>query len=273
MKISELEQIIKDLNDGEEPDYETSIVSATNLALNHLNRIIPSLGTASIEQDEPILTEVGDVDTDESYEGEDVKGISFEARGSGSVLVNDVVVKTWSGYTSYTPVRFIPASTTVKLTFSGIVGAVQNLGFFASVISETLIPIFGEYVEYDMTKLASDYINFTSSPCRSGGDAVPNCIYRGTKLLIPSSERGRITVRYKRKPTAIDLDSVENDDEIDIDPECEDLLSLLVAYHITLEDNRNKALIYLEQFNQMAALAKAQRFKDRNDTVYTLYGW
>lgn len=273
MKISDLKQYVVDLNDGEEPDYATMIVSATNLSLNHLNRIIPMTATVTIEQDESILEELGVVDTAESYSGEDVKGISFEARGSGSVLVNGVTVKSWSGYTSYTPVRFVPSSTTVTLTFSGITGSIANLGFFGNIISLALIPLLGEFVTYDMNALSSDYISFHSSPIRDGGDIVRGCSFRGSKLLVPVTERGRITVPYKRKPTLVTLDSVVNDSEIDVDRECEDLLALLVSYYVNLEDNRNKAMIYLEQFNQAAAIAKATRMNNRNDRVYTLYGW
>lgn len=276
MKISELRQSVLDMNDGEEPDYATSIMTAGNLALNHLTRIIPSIGRATIEQDRPIYFEQSPT-AGNAYVCEGVKGISFMARGSGSVAVNGETVKAWSGYMAYTPVRLVPPTETVSLTFSDLTGAVINLGFFGNIQSAAQIPLWGEYVAYDMSALTDDYISFYSSPSREGGDVVEGCIYRGSHLLVPASERGRITVSYRRKPARITLDTVENDGIIDVDRECEDLLELLVMYYVLASDGGSeslrKASLYLNQFNTMAALANAQRRKDRNDRVYTLYGW
>lgn len=276
MKLSDLRQSILDMNDGEEPDYETSIVTAANLALNHLTRVIPPVGRVTVEQRAPLfarLLPAGDVE----YNAVGVGGISFEALGAGSVEVNGAVVRSWSGFLSYTPVRFIPPSDEVSLKFVGITGAVSNLGFFDRVSDVTQIPIVGEYVAYDMNTLTNDYISFLSSPSREGGSAVEGCVYRAHELLVPSSERGRITIPYKRKPRKITLDSVVNDAEIDVDRECEDLLELLTMYYILAADaggeSLRKAAMYLNQFNTMAALASTQRRRGRNDGVYTRYGW
>lgn len=273
MKISELKQIVVDLNDGEEPDYETTLVSALNLALNHLNRIIPFTKTIAIEQDKPVLAIKGDVNTATAYTGWGVNGISFEARGEGSVLINGVVIKSWDRCTSYTPIRIIPPSDNVILTFSGIAGAIANLGFFANVLSEELIPIVGDMISYDMSRLTEDFISFHVPPSRDGGDYLPGFIYRPPLLLVPASETGRIHISYKRKPARISLQSVVNDEDIDVDRECEDLLGLLCGYYVNLESNRDKALVILNTFNAQAALAITGRRSVQNNQVYTRYGW
>ena len=267
MKLSDLKLIVEDLNEGEQPDTDTAIVSSTNLALNHLNRVIPMTKSIVIEQDEPILAVLGEVNTETEYEAEDVAGISFEARGAGNVVINGVTVKSWAGYTTYTPIRITPGESDVTVVLTG---DIYNLGFFGNV--HGAIPVLGTMISYDMNTLADDYISFYSPPSRDGGEPVPGYIFRTPNLLIPVTERGRVTVDYKRKPTRVTLDSVVNDDDIDIDAECEDLLALLVAHYITMGTDERKSKKYLDLFMTQAALALTQRTKDTNNNVYT-NGW
>lgn len=63
MDWGQLIQALVDLNDGETIDNDTTVVSAANLALNHLSRLIPSRGYISIDQDKTTKDVPGKVST------------------------------------------------------------------------------------------------------------------------------------------------------------------------------------------------------------------
>lgn len=275
MKLSDLRQAVVELNDGENIDRDSALITATNLALGHIARIIPAEGSVTITQDKPLAGVAGAVDTDHAtFTVSGASGIVFRTRGSGALNNGATTIRTWTGYTDIKTVRvFINPAADMTLSFKDVVGGVWDFAVFPYISSEAAIPEYGEYVAYDLKARREDFISPLRHPMTRQGDPVSGCFYQQTHLYVPSCLVGDIVVRYKRKQNIVTHTALSNDDEVDIDAGIEDILPLLVSYYIWLEDEPSKAEGFLRLFNTYVALAKSESRSDGNRRVYSVNDW
>lgn len=276
MKLSYIQQALVDLNDGENIEYETSFVTAANLALGHISRIVPEERTVLIETGAPALAIVGDVDLHGAYSASGVQAVTLRASGKGKLMAGDVQLAAWVSPGAYKDVRvYLPEAAELTVSFKDTVGRVCDLALWARDFGEReRIPMFGGHVRYDMRALVPDFGGRLRVPVDAvTGVEVRRCFIDPPYVMVPYSYEGDLAVTYERRLQRISLDDVANDIDIDISPEHEDLVPLCMAYYIWLEDEPNKAAFFLARFNEAAALARQVHKRPGSDAVISYNGW
>ena len=125
---------------------------------------------------------------------------------------------------------------------------------------------------YDMIELTDDFGGFSPAPIR---DLVCGYDYRteGSSriVILRDTKRSDLSVEYKRKPVEITLDNLE--DEIDIAESYVDMLVLLSAFYVFLDDDPDKAEIFFLRYKEQAG----EVIKDRNNALFekviNVTGW
>lgn len=276
MKLSYIRQALVDLNDGENIEYETTFITAANLALDHISRIVPEERTAYIEAVAPVVAFLGDVDTSGVYRAEGIRAIALRATGRGKLLVNGEQAAAWRSLGKYTDVRvYLDEATDVELKFVGISGAVKDMALWQfDYGSVDDVPVYGHTVRYDMRRIAPDYGGHACTPIdTTTGREIRRCAIDSPYIMLPPAYVGEASVIYRHKPRHITLDDVGNDSDIDIAPEYEDLIPLCMAYYVWLEDEPDKAKFFLQRFNEAASLARQAHRRPGSDTVVSYNGW
>lgn len=276
MKLSYIEQALVDLNDGENIEYETTFITAANLALDHISRIVPEERTAYIQAVAPVVAFLGDVDTGGIYRTEGVRAIALRAMGRGKLLINGEQAAAWRSAGKYTDVRvYLEGATDATISFEGVAGSVKDLAVWAHDYgSVDDIPVYGHTVRYDMRRVVSDYGGHACTPIDvATGREIRRCIVESPYIMLPPAYVGEASVIYRHRPLHITLDDVKNDVDIDIAPEYEDLVPLCMAYYVWLEDEPNKAAFFLARFNEAASLARQSHRRPGSDTVISYNGW
>lgn len=275
MKLSYIEQALVDLNDGENIEYDTTFVTAANLALAHISRIVPDNRVAMILQELPEVSIIGNVDTSRTYTAAHAAAVSLKAIGTGKLFCNGEQIAAWETGGRYRDIRAELPGGQVELTFTISRGSVRDLGIWNTDFGGgQLIPEYGRHIRYDMRLIVDDYGGYPESPVDTDtGFPVLDCIMQSPYIFLPATFKGEAAVYYRHRPDMITLDDVANDIDIDISPEYEDLIPLCMAYYIWLEDEPAKAQFFLARFNEAAALARQQYSTPFGNTVIKRKGW
>ena len=276
MKLSYIQQALVDLNDGENIEYETSFVTAANLALGHISRIVPEERTVLIETGAPALAIVGDVDLHGAYSASGVQAVTLRASGKGKLMAGDVQLAAWVSPGAYKDVRvYLPEAAELTVSFKDTVGRVCDLALWDKDFGDKdHIPMFGRHVRYDMRAQVPDFGGVMRVPVVAvSGMPIIRCFIDSPYVMIPCDYEGDLAITYQRRLKRITLDDVANDIDIDISPEHEDLVPLCMAYYIWLEDEPNKAAFFLARFNEAAALARQVHKRPGSDAVISYNGW
>lgn len=275
MKLSRLRQAVIDLNDGEVIEYGTSFVTAANLALGHLGRVLPRESVCVIHGDAPLLAISGLVDVSRSYSVPGGAGaLVLRVCGSGQLKNGNDILSAWAGISVSTVLRhLISSSAPLTLTFAGISGTVRDLAVFRDAPSREAVPEYGDFIIWDMAALRPDFSAFSGSAWDRATGAPVSGITDGTRLYLPPWCVGDICVAYRRRPSLVTLDGVANDDDIDIDPEAEDLIPLIMSYYIWLEDEPDKADRFLNMFLSLSSAARGARRAGADEFTSSVNGW
>lgn len=276
MKLSELKQALVDLNDGENIEYETSFVTAANLALGHISRIVPEERTTRLVVGAPILGLLGDVDVRGAYSASGVRALTFQARGRGKLMADGEQLAAWLSPGVFKEVRvYLDSPTELTVSFKDVQGEVRDMALWGQDFgSAERIPMFGGHVRYDMRLVTPDFGGELRTPVDAAtGRRLAGCFIDSPYLMIPYRYEGEAIITYKHRLRRINLDDVENDVELDIAPEYEDLVPLCMAYYVWLEDEPNKAAFFLARFNEAAALARQTYKRPGSASVISYNGW
>ncbi len=119
-----------------------------------------------------------------------------------------------------------------------------------------------------MTDLCDDFLAFASPACRKNGETLPGVLLENGVVTIPAGLSGEIFLRYRRRPRT----PLGNEDSevLDLPPECEHALALLVASYVWLDDDADKADRYLSAYReQMAEVRRTEagRIDPRYESV------
>lgn len=123
--------------------------------------------------------------------------------------------------------------------------------------NEDDISEYREFYEYDLSKLCEDFLEFAAPPMyaseleRISGYRIDG----GKRLLLPYGARGLFKILYRRKPIPLSDtgDAGADTTEIDLDEELCQLLPLLTAAYIWIEDEPEKAQYYMDLYRERSA--------------------
>lgn len=247
-------------------DNDGLFYTALNLSLRAVNRLRPRTGSAVIVH-EPISAVAEWRDVARRLGGEmlsyraDARSVVFEATGTGGVQVTNGTINgrdaaVWSletGWTSFTAI----GDGEMVLTFSGEYPfAVRNVAFYDTPFPPSVALFGGETVEYDLAKIVPDF-GMATLPILRDGIAVtvtdPHLrLLHGHVLCVPKDARGTYEVVYEKDiPRYADEDS--DQEEIVLDGDLAELVPLLVASYVWLDDEPEKAARYEALYRAAAA--------------------
>ena len=112
-----------------------------------------------------------------------------------------------------------------------------------------------EYLYYDMTSLAKDFLAFDAHPVRiDDGDVYKLFgdyeIESADTLVIPGNVNGTFKVFYRAEHTAYTGDDSMDDVQIPLKKVTHHLVPLLAAYFVWLDDDATKAAQYYNLYEQ-----------------------
>ena len=292
MTLFELRQSVLHLglvNSFDDSALDSSFPDAATRALNEVSRLCPRPSRAVISHFPiPPLSEPVSFSHDEE-ERFSINGCAsfcfYISGGQGTltVKVGDRSVTLTVNGAPRTLVRYIvrdliptgAVRNDVELIFTGdYIYNVSELTFFGSLTSQGVgaihPPSDGEC--YDMKLIVSDFLRFSRSPVISADDAEEYRI-EGSCIWFPQNAvRGDYTVIYDHKPVPVTVDTDE-EAELDCDDELCDLLPLITAFYVWLDDMPDKAQIFYQRYTEAAAIIKSTRRASSRRKYKSSNGW
>lgn len=149
---------------------------------------------------------------------------------------------------------------------------VYDLCHFDELISDKIEDVnYNGCCEYDIKKMASDYLGPADRPKDSSGAVIEGCKICSGTLTVPYSYEGEIVFTYRCRPP-FDTD-IDPECELDIDPECEHLLPILCAAYVWLDDDADKAQYYMSLYREGMAALKLYSPRCINAEYSDVTGW
>ena len=148
---------------------------------------------------------------------------------------------------------------------------VHELCSFTSLCSEKSedIPVKSAYRTIDVKAIAKDFLAFDGMPTDEYGRALKGVTLSDGTVMIPWEMKGQFKLTYRRSPAPI---RTGEDKEIDVGSECEELLPLLTAAYLWLDDDAEKAQYYMALYKD--ALSTVIRYSNSGiDPSYRTNGW
>ena len=173
---------------------------------------------------------------------------SFTVSGEGSYTLNSgATSRTYSFSSDMLPVRLftIPGSI---LSFEGSLSfTVFDLAVAKSTRSSLItdIPIWSELDRVNLGRRYPDFIAPDGEPTGADGKPIAGARVENGVLHLPHGYCGQVFISYRRAPN---IPSGIEDEELDIPKGAEELLPLLVASYIWLDDAPDKAQYYMSLY-------------------------
>ncbi len=201
------------------------------------------------------------------------KSISFRSSGRGTCIITD---RTGSNTVPLSIKDQITKQYVFgegNITFSGdFYFTISNLVVFKDVISNNTpdIPEYTPYRELYPADWCRDFHSFSKKPYDEYGNEIESVKLEGGRIIVPYDFRGKMYITYHRTPTPISADT--KNIPIDISNECVQLLPLLTASFMWLDDDAAKAQYYMSLYRDLVANIKRYS-TDRIDAEYRVNGW
>ena len=269
-----------DLNGISRVAVDANFCSIVTRALDEINRIRPRAKHTTVVFRRP--STVYAQSASEAADGLKIPlsggtAYTFEIVGKGKYRIgeSDVVKVDYSHYTRvYGLLNQENIATGAVVAFEGDFGlTVRNAAVYADKISARLdIPEYQAYAEYTLDEcdfVALDGKSITTEDVQRYGIKILD----NRKIAVPWETRGEVGVRYQRKISEVTINT--NDyDALDVDPDLERLLPLLVASYAYLTDDTTAKAQYYRQLYEAdrAMIMREIRNLDRNNLIKT-NGW
>ena len=301
MKVHELYASVAQLGFEDSLEDIPAFFSAANRALLQINALRPLTAIADIYHRRPENLIQGANHNIYEYTGEDViftasapaKAFYFEVMGEGECRVEEYYDEQWQVINvvnfsdkSFTDYRgFIKRdeafiTSPVRLRFMGDYAfQVKNAALWGVVYSSDPknIPAFEQYARYDLHSIDPNFIELCDNPIITPFTRLTDDYYfeNNSVLLLPANEAREIKIKYKKSPPLLVYgDSPEQDiTEIQLDPELVQLLPLLVAAYIWVDENDGKAQYYLDLYYRRAAEIEAKHRSREGAKYKNVTGW
>lgn len=303
MKVHELYASVAQLGFADSLEDIPAFFSAANRALLQINALRPLTAIADIYHRRPENLIQGANHNIYEYTGEDViftasapaKAYYFEVLGEGECRVEaynisssnwDVIKRIGFSEKTFTGKRgFIKrddefTTDEVRLRFMGDYAfQVKNAALWGVVYSSDPdnAPAFEQYARYDLHSIDPNFIELCDNPIITPFTRLTDDYYfeNNSVLLLPANEAREIKIKYKKSPPLLVYgDSPEQDiTEIQLDPELAQLLPLLVAAYIWVDENDGKAQYYLDLYYRRAAEIEAKHRSREGAKYENVTGW
>ncbi len=124
---------------------------------------------------------------------------------------------------------------------------------------------------YNMRELVQDFQSFFLPPTDGGGRVINGAQLTDGRLTVKDYGGDCINVTYRKMPRRIYIDFP--DEMIDIPEEHTELLSILCAYFLCLEDDREAAEKYKELYSRLISSYKANSEQRLGTETVRTNGW
>ena len=190
------------------------------------------------------------------------KAYSMRVMGRGNYTISDGTMVNVYSFDTGRETRliqgFISDGGYIKF-WGGFSFTVFNFAIYDDLLSPEIedIPDGSEKTIYDMRRLCSDFLAFSSVPTDAEGKAIENCRICDGKLETDSDYIGEINIKYRRLPARImGIEKTEENDgeTIDISDELLPLLIYLIWYNHWLGSDEGRAKHYKTKFDNLLSL-------------------
>lgn len=201
------------------------------------------------------------------------KAYSFKSSGNGYYKITDgYKTETHELYGNMKEHRGFLSSGGEITFFGDFAFSIYHLASFADRKSGDArdVDIYDGRECLDAKAKISDFHSFTSLPKNEAGEEIPGASVREGIVYLPRGFFGEIYLTYRCTPPTLSLFSKE--EEIDIPKDTEELLPLLTASFMLLDDEPDKAEYYMSLYREM--LGAVLRYHTRElSSEYITNGW
>ncbi len=277
MTLNQLKESVAALGFEKAIEDENALINAANRALRLIYTDRPVTRSVIISTDVPLpvsgpvsFTHRGKGTKSFSLVG---KAYSFRTYGRGGYRIERDGAVTERRFDGVGTVHKGFVTGNGNITFFGdYLYTVGDLCFFDSVLSGAVedIPVYNRTRVIDLYRMYPDFLCFDTKPTYPDGSAVEGCGMKDGRLTLPEGITGEIHLEYERAPRAITAE--DGGVHIDVPEEEAELLSLLCASFMWLDDDPEKSQYYMALYKD--ALATIKRYSSREiDTEYSDNGW
>ncbi len=277
MTLNELKNSVIDLGFEVGLDKDEMLIPALSRALHTIYQDRPRLKTVRLSAGrmggrllgEHIYHEGGEVI---QY---DLCGVaySFRVSGLGSYIITAGAMREEHSFDGEMVEVRARLSAPGSIIFSGEYAYdIYSLAEFDSIRGPrpSDIPIYGEHRCYTLEEICPDFLGTHSLPRGRTGAIITGADISGGVMRLPYSYYGEVLLTYRRAPYVASGDDME--EEIDISREVEELLPLLVASYLWLDDDSDKAQYYMSLYRSgMATVQRAGSGEFASE--YATNGW
>ena len=213
----------------------------------------------------------GGVDLEISVSG--AKAYTFYVSGSGSLTLRDGEEKTVFSWTQPRLYRGLLSGGSTTLVFGGPYSySVRGLALYEDTVSARIadIPDGAAFVSYDISALTEDFALLEDPPL-----CAPTELWRVEDrrvLRLRRDAQGVYEVRYVRKPLSISEDTPENR-ELGLDEDLCQLVPLLCATFLCLEENPDKSSYYYSLYKEQYRLIQSTERSHKKALWASSNGW
>ena len=150
--------------------------------------------------------------------------------------------------------------------------SVLSLTVFDATRSDRLedIPLYDERLEIPLGKRITDIMGVVDPPKDASGREIAGAVLRDGRLILPEGFSGEVLLSYRRTPRL--PKGVYPDEDLDIPSGCDELLPLLVASYVWLEDSPEIAQYYRALYREGIASLNRKMPRCGSDS-YLTDGW
>lgn len=276
MTLNELRESVVSLGFESSLDNETVFASALRRALHTIAIDRPTVITQSIFVLSPGGRLVSDVFLHTGGKKEsftlDGRAYSFKVMGEGYCVIKDEDGEYEERFSGSRIIRGFMRGP-AEISFLGEYNyVVYSLAVFDICLGndESDILIFGQTRDIDLAECIPELLSVSGMPTDKNGKPIMGAVLHGTRLSLPYSFTGEVTITFKMKRNPPSFD--DENEMIDIPGECEELLPLLVAFYVWLDDASDKAEVYLSLYKDMLSSIKRSSASLIN-SLYATNGW
>lgn len=248
-------------------DNDRLFVEALNASIQEIQALRPTTGIIEIvnEPYKPIysVTDVTEIAAGMSFTAM-ARSAVFEVDGEGAVTVSiNGTAKTpeaWKAGSGWKRIEVrASAYSEITITFSGeLLYHMRNMEFYAEPVPPSAHVKSGNYIDYDLGDLASDYgaISYILRDgfAYNGGSA--HRILNNEILRLPAEDRGTFEVVYTKRIERIEHDNTE----IPLRHDVLAILPILVASYVWLDDEAERAQYYRTLFERRISTVPPDRY-------------
>ena len=210
---------------------------------------------------------------DLKIEVSDAKSYTFRGSGAGSFTVKNNGKETVFYWSQTRTFRGFLEGGHTTLVFGGDYGyIIRSLAFYdnrpCSEIAD--IPDGTDVISYDLSKLAPDFAWLEEPPISAPANTW--LVNDRRVLLLRRDAVGVYEVRYLKKPFSIDEQTPENA-ELGLDEDLCQLLPLLCATYLCLEDSPDKSSYYYGLYKEQYRLIESTQNSHTKATWASSNGW